>query len=228
MKSNESKELRSVEVQLANVMQANWETLEVAEEAFKQSVTFHEYALLISSIAAWQISEKRLYYPKFKSLNAYLLESATRLDVSRNYFFQRIRIAEAYIRHRGELRKAGFREHRDASKLRIFFKAEQMHGTAAAIEQLPKLSYNAYKRWVNQNILPTEEREFDEIEYTRDGYRIRGELIISTKAVTKIVEDGEEPFLLGVRSDQEKHAIIKYLKQRRIVERGNPTDIVSK
>ena len=192
-------------------------TLEAAEQAFVQADEFREYSTLLSAIAVWQIAEKKLYQPKFPTLESYLAESRTRLHSSRSYVFEAIKIAEAYYQYQVPLHEAGFREYKDASKLRIFYKAAEVHGEEEAIKQLPKLSYREYKRWVDAGHLLEEDAGKVErkIEVTSDGIRFEGQMVVSTNRIMKIYESGEEPYLVGVRSNAERRAIGKFLKAKR-------------
>src|SRR3972149_4581371 len=127
-------DLQKITLSLHDALANKWPTLEVAEDAFRKSAVLNEYSLLLNSLAAWQISSHELYKPKFETLEAYLMQSKDRLGISRAYFFERVKIAEAYTQYKDKLYAAGFREDRDASNLRLFGKAQEVHGTEAAIK----------------------------------------------------------------------------------------------
>ena len=210
--------LSSIEVSLYEAQGQRWGDLTEAENAFKMSMEFHEHSLLLNAIAAWQIAEYELYKPRFKTLNSYLVLSKERLGVSRAYFFERVRIADALIRFRDQLHSAGFRENRDASKLRLFYQAIEAHGEDAAIDQLPQLSFRDYKRWIRDGVSLEDLRDEDEdgtIEIDDSGIRYNGELVVSRRVVQKIYLAGETPWIVGVQSDAEKRAVSRYLNKMR-------------
>jgi hypothetical protein len=209
-------ELQKITFSLHEVITKKWTTLDAAEEAFVKSAAVTEYALIMNALAAWQIADRKLYQPRFKTLESYLMGVKERLGVSRAYFFERMKIAEAYMQYREPLYAAGFREDRDASNLRLFFKAQKAHGTEAAIRNLPRMSFREYQRWVNGTQGETVDRGVEEkLEISREGIRYEGQLLISAQQIARIFQDGEEPFMIGVRSDAEKRALSRYLRARR-------------
>lgn len=210
-REEQNRELQKISVSLHDALKKEYGTLEDAEQAFKISAAFNEYSLLLNAIAAWQISDKKLWSAKFRSLEQYLRHSGDRLGISRAYFFERVKMAEAYLQYRDQLYSAGFKEERDASNLRLFFKAQEKYGTEKAIKKLPKMSYRQYQHWVMGK---SEERSVD-IEINDDGIHINGELIISARAVAKIYETGQEPYVIGVMNNGEKRAVIRYINARR-------------
>ena len=194
-------------------------TLEMAEDAFIKSEQFREGATLLGAIAVWQIAAKELYKPKFRTINAYLAESKTRLHASRSYIFEAIKIADAYMQYHEQLYAAGFREEKDASKLRIFYRAAEIHGREEAIKKLPGMNYREYRSWVNQEKSITDGQDKDGIlenmEITFSGIRYGGKLLVSAKKIAGIIESGERPYVVGVRSDIEAREIGKFLKRKR-------------
>lgn len=205
--------LERVEADLYEAAKQNWESLVDAEWAFKKSMEVAEQGLLVNALAAWEIAQYQLYKPAFDTLNAYLVESKHRLGVSRAYFFERVRIAEALKQYRDELYAAGFKNHRDVSKLRLFYQAIDQHGEEEAIKQLPLLSYRDYQRWVKgRNV--TDDSEAD-IEIDTDGIRHNGEILVSMRKISRLLHAGETPYVVGVRSDAEKRALSRWLNERR-------------
>ena len=192
-------------------------TLEAAEEAFIKADEFREYSTLLSALAVWQIAENKLYLSKFRTFDAYLLESKTRLHVSRAHVFECVKIAEAYKQYHAKLRDAGFKEHKDVSKLRIFYKAMEVHGEAEAIKKLPKLSYREYKRWIVEGHLLEEDTKniYQQVEISSDGIRYQGKMVVSLQRIINIYESGEEPFFIGIRNAAERRALASFLKRKR-------------
>lgn len=210
-------ELRGVQVELSRAIKAQWTTLDAAEEAFRKAIEYHEYALLISAVAAYQIAERRLYEPAFSTLNAYLMESKERLGISRAYFFERVRIADAYIKYHDQLRARGFRENRHSSHLRFFYQAVEEHGATQAIENIAKMSVREYRRWIGgvEPIDEIEDTRPSDVDVSANGIRYRGELVISARAVLKLYKSGQQPYVVGIRSDEEKRAVSKFLRKLR-------------
>lgn len=220
-KNDNTKALTRVSSELHEITKKQWVTLEEAEFAFQQAIQYEEQSLLVNCLAAWEIAEKELYKPRFRTLNAYLMESKARLGVGRSYFFERVNMGDFLRRHERALLDAGFRPDRDVSKLKVIHHAVEAHGFDAAVEMLPRLSFRDYKAWIRGNLLE-DGTEPDGIDVYADseGIRCNGDLVISRKAVTRIYQQGEEPYVVGVKNDTEKRALSRWLNERRKEGKG--------
>lgn len=218
--SKELEKLEETDVLLHRIINKMPTNLADSERLISGALKFNEFSTLAGALALWNIAEHRYYQEDgFTSMESYMRERSEKLGINvraKSSISEYLNIAENYMRHRTELYKAGFDETKDSSKLRFLHTAIELQGEKAAIRNLPKMSYRKYVEWARGNqIEELEEKSSGGLEITDRGFMYGDKVILSRKKVEEIVEHGERPFVIGVKSAVEARLIGKFLKAKR-------------
>lgn len=185
---------------------------------------------LVQGVAIVKVEQEKLWMQAgFPNLRAYRIAQAERLDMPRTTISLRRQTAEGYLAYQKEL--AGVDLNRKVSYLQYLSAAVERHGTKKAVEALQSMTFREFAAWASPAAL--EEPGLEDVEFS---FR-KGDIVIEGRTVGKLSEEippeekdfiayllrsgykarkgGASPYVVPVRSDEERKAVDGVIKKLR-------------
>ena len=190
--------------------------LKKCEQAVRKCQSFTEVTNLAIALSVRHIVINQLYLDEYETHTEYFAASEDRLGMSKQDVSKYLNSGIAYYDNRHRLDDAGFKPEGDFSKLIMLPKAIEKLGESEAVKALCNMSKREFTDIVRGPV-PKQLNYTKNLEVSLNdkGIVVEGKAIIKLADVKKIVDQGSEPYLVGLESAGEKAAITRFLKEFR-------------